>query len=148
MAAAAAGAAEEAAAAAAAAAEEERRREGARESEGECGDEGDSDSSADGEDEEKENEAEIQRLEEQVGGGEQRVSLQPRAEPPSAGPGPGSPGRAPSAPRTEACRGRRGGGGGGLCSAAEALRRRRGQVRGAREGAPRSRPAARGAWRV
>ncbi|XP_037734300.1 squamous cell carcinoma antigen recognized by T-cells 3 [Chelonia mydas] len=65
MAAAAAGAEEEAAAAAAAA-EEERRREGARESEGECGDEGDSDSSADGEDEEKENEAEIQRLEEQL----------------------------------------------------------------------------------
>ncbi|CAM5101434.1 unnamed protein product [Natator depressus] len=62
--AAAAGAEEEAAAAAAA--EEERRREGARESEGECGDEGDSDSSADGEDEEKENEAEIQRLEEQL----------------------------------------------------------------------------------
>ncbi|CAM5162355.1 unnamed protein product [Eretmochelys imbricata] len=58
--------AEEAAAAVAVAAEEERRREGARESEGECGDEGDSDSSADGEDEEKENEAEIQRLEEQL----------------------------------------------------------------------------------
>ncbi|XP_026512686.1 squamous cell carcinoma antigen recognized by T-cells 3 [Terrapene carolina triunguis] len=58
--------AEEEAAAAATTAEEERRREGARESEGECGDEGDSDSSADGEDEEKENEAEIQRLEEQL----------------------------------------------------------------------------------
>ncbi|KAM9118594.1 squamous cell carcinoma antigen recognized by T-cells 3 [Pangshura tecta] len=66
MAAAAAGAEEEAAAATTTTAEEERRREGARESEGECGDEGDSDSSADGEDEEKENEAEIQRLEEQL----------------------------------------------------------------------------------
>nr|XP_042708369.1 squamous cell carcinoma antigen recognized by T-cells 3 isoform X3 [Chrysemys picta bellii] len=58
--------AEEEAAAAATTAEEEGRREGTRESEGECGDEGDSDSSADGEDEEKENEAEIQRLEEQL----------------------------------------------------------------------------------
>lgn len=57
-----------AAAGAEAAAEEEKRLpEGDPESGGDSDDEGDSDSSGDGEDEEKENEAEIQRLEEQVG---------------------------------------------------------------------------------
>ncbi|XP_030815076.1 squamous cell carcinoma antigen recognized by T-cells 3 isoform X2 [Camarhynchus parvulus] len=56
-----------AAAGAEAAAEEERRLpEGDPESGGDSDDEGDSDSSGDGEDEEKENEAEIQRLEEQL----------------------------------------------------------------------------------
>lgn len=56
-------------AAAAAAEEEKRMAEGDPESGGDSEDEGDSDSSGDGEDEEKENEAEIQRLEEQVGPG-------------------------------------------------------------------------------
>ncbi|XP_039416999.1 squamous cell carcinoma antigen recognized by T-cells 3 [Corvus cornix cornix] len=56
-----------AAAGAEAAAEEEKRLpEGDPESGGDSDDEGDSDSSGDGEDEEKENEAEIQRLEEQL----------------------------------------------------------------------------------
>lgn len=54
---------------AAAAEEEKRMAEGDPESGGDSEDEGDSDSSGDGEDEEKENEAEIQRLEEQVGPG-------------------------------------------------------------------------------
>lgn len=63
-----------AAAGAEAAAEEEKRLpEGDPESGGDSDDEGDSDSSGDGEDEEKENEAEIQRLEEQVGPAGQRV---------------------------------------------------------------------------
>lgn len=53
-------------AAAVAAEEEKRLPEGDPESGGDSEDEGDSDSSGDGEDEEKENEAEIQRLEEQV----------------------------------------------------------------------------------
>lgn len=59
-------------AAAVAAAEEEEEKqlpEGDPESGGDSEDEGDSESSGDGEDEEKENEAEIQRLEEQVGPG-------------------------------------------------------------------------------
>lgn len=58
--------------AAAVAAEEEKKRlpeDDDPESGGDSEDEGDSDSSGDGEDEEKENEAEIQRLEEQVGPG-------------------------------------------------------------------------------
>ncbi|NXW37296.1 SART3 protein, partial [Phaetusa simplex] len=54
------------AAAVAAAEEEKRLPEGDPESGGDSEDEGDSDSSGDGEDEEKENEAEIQRLEEQL----------------------------------------------------------------------------------
>lgn len=60
----------EAAAVATAEEEEEKRLpEGDPESGGDSEDEGDSESSGDGEDEEKENEAEIQRLEEQVGPG-------------------------------------------------------------------------------
>lgn len=66
--------------------EEKRLPEGDPESGGDSEDEGDSDSSGDGEDEEKENEAEIQRLEEQVGpaaawggGGSSAASL--RAQP-------------------------------------------------------------------